>query len=158
MLRSLRSTARLLRRPLRISAPSTAAKVWMEVMTNITSRDLKHRMNNNLKIGMRIYVVIDDCTFTLTRLLQTGKIEAAESLENCAIRFRKGALDVVKSTKVAQMLGPEAVAPGMEDMVTPQQGGQPAPGSPGPSAGAPQVSLSCWRMLRWLFIILLSEY
>jgi hypothetical protein len=29
-----------------------------------------------------------------------GKFEAAESLENCAIRFRKGALDVVKSSKV----------------------------------------------------------
>lgn len=40
-----------------------------------------------------------------------GKFEAAESLENCALRFRKKALDVVKSTKVAQMLGPEAVTP-----------------------------------------------
>ncbi len=33
---------------------------------------------------------------------QTGKYEAAESLENCALRFRKRALDVVKSTKVKE--------------------------------------------------------
>ena len=38
------------------------------------------------------------------------------------------------------MLGPEAVAPGMEDMVSQQQGGNPpSAGSPGPSGGAPQV-------------------
>eukprot|EP00043_Microstomoeca_roanoka_P003963 m.46766 g.46766 ORF g.46766 m.46766 type:complete len:525 (-) comp12276_c1_seq1:440-2014(-) len=39
-----------------------------------------------------------------------GKHEAAESLENCAMRFRKKAIDVVANAKVAQMLGPEAVA------------------------------------------------
>ena len=41
----------------------------------------------------------------------SDKHEAAEALEQCALRFRKKALDVVKSTKVAQMLGPEAVPP-----------------------------------------------
>ncbi len=40
-----------------------------------------------------------------------GKHEAAEHLENCALRFRKKALDVVANSKVAQMLGPEAVSP-----------------------------------------------
>lgn len=53
-------------------------------------------------------------TTTLRNLValyrRQGKHEAAESLENCALRFRKKALDVVKSTKVAQMLGPEAVS------------------------------------------------
>lgn len=39
-----------------------------------------------------------------------GKFEAAESLENCALRFRKRAVDVVNNTKVAQMLGQEAAA------------------------------------------------
>jgi kinesin light chain len=39
-----------------------------------------------------------------------GKNDAADSLEQCALRFRKKALDVVKSSKVADMLGPEAVA------------------------------------------------
>lgn len=37
-----------------------------------------------------------------------GKIEAAEALESCALRHRKKAVDVVRSTKVAQMMGPEA--------------------------------------------------
>eukprot|EP00049_Salpingoeca_infusionum_P018059 m.355554 g.355554 ORF g.355554 m.355554 type:complete len:513 (+) comp17281_c0_seq1:95-1633(+) len=40
-----------------------------------------------------------------------GKHEAAESLEQCALKFRKKALDVVANSKVAQMLGPEAVNP-----------------------------------------------
>ncbi|EDQ88732.1 uncharacterized protein MONBRDRAFT_32673 [Monosiga brevicollis MX1] len=39
-----------------------------------------------------------------------GKHEAAEHLENCALRFRKKALDAVNNSKAAQLLGPEAVA------------------------------------------------
>jgi hypothetical protein len=42
------------------------------------------------------------------QLTWVGKYEAAENLEQCALRFRKKALDVVKSQKVTQMLGPEA--------------------------------------------------
>ena len=49
--------------------------------------------------------------FTIFFSPQLGKHEAAEHLENCALRFRKKALDVVANSKVAQMLGPEAVAP-----------------------------------------------
>ena len=41
-----------------------------------------------------------------------GKLEAAEHLENCALRFRSKALDAVGSSKVAQMLGAEAVSNG----------------------------------------------
>eukprot|EP00039_Didymoeca_costata_P025622 m.13985 g.13985 ORF g.13985 m.13985 type:complete len:516 (+) comp4961_c0_seq1:186-1733(+) len=37
-----------------------------------------------------------------------GKIEAAEALESCALKHRKKAVDVVRSTKVAQMMGTEA--------------------------------------------------
>lgn len=39
-----------------------------------------------------------------------GKFQAAESLENCALRFRNKAIDVVKSSKAAQVMGEEAVA------------------------------------------------
>jgi hypothetical protein len=37
-----------------------------------------------------------------------GKLEAAEAVESCAMRSKKRALDVVKQTKVAELLGIEA--------------------------------------------------
>jgi len=36
-----------------------------------------------------------------------GKMEAAETVEECALRSRKEALDVIKQAKMAQILGPE---------------------------------------------------
>ncbi|XP_046382774.1 kinesin light chain isoform X4 [Ischnura elegans] len=39
-----------------------------------------------------------------------GKYEAAETLEDCALRSRKEALDIVKQAKVAQILGSETIA------------------------------------------------
>lgn len=41
----------------------------------------------------------------LTVLLtqQSGKFQAAESLENCALRYRSKAVDVVNSSKAAQV-------------------------------------------------------
>jgi len=36
-----------------------------------------------------------------------GKYQAAETVEECAMRSRKEALDVIKQAKMAQILGPE---------------------------------------------------
>jgi len=44
-----------------------------------------------------------------------GKIEAAEALESCALRRPGRAVDVVRNTKVAQLMGSEAVAEGAQD-------------------------------------------
>ncbi|XP_013397481.1 kinesin light chain isoform X4 [Lingula anatina] len=45
-----------------------------------------------------------------------GKYEAAETLEECAIRSRKNALDVVRQTKIAEVLGSEG-----KDQNTPKE-------------------------------------
>lgn len=44
------------------------------------------------------------------RYVSTGKTQAADALENCALRSRKNAVDVAANSKISQMLGSEAVA------------------------------------------------
>jgi kinesin light chain len=42
-----------------------------------------------------------------------GKYEAAETLEDCALRTRREAMDLVKQAKVAQLLGNESLSASM---------------------------------------------
>jgi len=41
-----------------------------------------------------------------------GKYSAAETVEECALRSRKDALDVIKQAKMAQLFGPEGAGAG----------------------------------------------
>ena len=67
-------------------------------------------INSLLLVSMAHALQIDSPTVTTTiknlcaLYRKQGKYEAAESLENCAIRFRKGALDVVKTSKAGHPL------------------------------------------------------
>ncbi|XP_066583945.1 kinesin light chain isoform X3 [Prorops nasuta] len=77
----------------------------------------KHRNKENAPYGeyggWHKAVKVDSPTVTTTLknlgalYRRQGKFEAAETLEDCALRSRKEALDLVKQAKVAQILGDE---------------------------------------------------
>ncbi|XP_073982469.1 kinesin light chain isoform X3 [Rhodnius prolixus] len=76
----------------------------------------KHRNKDNVPYGeyggWHKAAKVDSPTVTTTLknlgalYRRQGKYEAAETLEDCALRSRKEALDIVKQAKVAQLLGP----------------------------------------------------
>ncbi|CAB3376853.1 Hypothetical predicted protein [Cloeon dipterum] len=80
----------------------------------------KHRNKENVPYGeyggWHKAAKVDSPTVTTTLknlgalYRRQGKYEAAETLEDCALRSRKEALDIVKQAKVAQILGGETVA------------------------------------------------